>query len=459
MDWSKQKFAIIDIETTGGNAATGKTTEIAIYILQNGKVVDELVSLVDPEQAIPYFISNLTGIDDTMVSGAPKFYELAKEINRITQGAVFVAHNASFDYGFVKEEFKQLGFNYERKTLCTVKLSRKIIPGHASYSLGKLTDELGIILNNRHRASGDALATVELFKVLQKTNPKFIEDALKEKKFRFRHSYLKSDVIDNLPETSGLFYFLDKDKKIIYVEKSIDIKTKVISLLNSKNPKKQKIASFIRNVKFVETGSELISLIEENTIIRNHKPRFNSKPKPNRFLYGIYSFKDEKGYICFKVLKNSLKSSLVPFVSFNSEKQCRSRLSDLSMKYQLCQKLSGLSETAGPCFFYPLGECKGACVGEESVISYNKRAQKLIAQYLYVDEDFYLIERGRNMNEKTVILIESCMYKGYAYVPTDQIENLDFIKKELIEGENNIDVHKLIIAYIKKHSVLKKITF
>ncbi len=459
MDWSKQKFAIIDIETTGGNAATGKTTEIAIYILQNGELVDELVSLVNPEQGIPYFISNLTGIDDKMVRDAPKFYELAKEINRITEGAIFVAHNASFDYGFVKEEFNQLGFNYERKTLCTVQLSRKIIPGYASYSLGKLTDELGIVLNNRHRASGDALATVELFKLLQKTNPQLIEDALVEKKFRFKHRYIKSDIVDNLPETSGLFYLLDKDKNIIYVEKSIEIKSRVISLLNSKNSKKQKIASFIRDVKFIETGSELISLIEENTIIKNHKPRFNSKPKSNRFLYGIYSFKDEKGYICFRIRKNSSKSLSVPIVSFNSEKQCRSRLSDLTMKYQLCQKLSGLAETAGACFYYAIGECKGACIGQESVKAYNNRAQKLIAQYLYQDENFYLVERGRKMNEKTVILIESCVYKGYAYVPSNRVDDLDFIKEQLVEGENSVDIHKLIIAYIKKHSELKKIKF
>ncbi len=459
MDLSKQKFAIIDIETTGGNAVTGKTTEIAIYILQNGELVDELISLIDPEQPIPFFISNLTGIDDNMVSGAPKFYELAKEINRITEGAIFVAHNASFDYGFVKEEFKQLGFNYERKTLCTVKLSRTIIPGHASYSLGKLTDELGIVLNNRHRASGDALATVELFKILQRTKPELIKDALTEKKFRFKHQYLHSDIVDRLPETSGLFYFLDKDKKIIYVEKSIDIKTKVISLLNSKNQKKQKIVAVIRYVKFLETGSELISLIEENTIIWGHKPRFNNKPKANRFLYGIYSYKDEQGYICFKVEKNTPKSSLVPFVSFNSEKQCKSRLSDLVMKYQLCQNLSGLTETTGACFYYPLKECKGACVGEESVKSYNKRAQKLISKYLYVDENFYLIERGRQVNEKTVILIESCIYQGYAYIPMGKVNDLEYIKNNLIQGENNLDIHKLIIAYIKKHSELKKIKF
>jgi DNA polymerase III subunit epsilon len=160
-------YAIIDIETTGGSPKTERITEIAIFIHDGIRVVNEFVSLVNPQKDIPYFITNLTGITNEMVANAPKFYEIARTIVEMTENCIFVAHNAPFDYGFVREEFLSLGFDYERERLCTVRLSRKLIPGKRSYSLGNLCSDLGIHLNNRHRAAGDALATVKLFELLQ----------------------------------------------------------------------------------------------------------------------------------------------------------------------------------------------------------------------------------------------------------------------------------------------------
>lgn len=159
-------FSIIDIETTGQSAQTGRVTEIAIYVHNGVEVIDSFVSLVNPECHIPYFITKLTGIDNSMVVDAPKFYEIAKKIIEITQGTTFVAHNASFDYRFVQQEYLRLGYEYKRKTMCTVKLSRKYLPGHASYSLGKLCEDLKIRIDGRHRAGGDALATVQLFEII-----------------------------------------------------------------------------------------------------------------------------------------------------------------------------------------------------------------------------------------------------------------------------------------------------
>lgn len=159
-------YAIIDIETTGQSADKGKITEIAIFIHDGFRITDSFSSLVNPECYIPGFITRLTGIDNEMVKSAPRFYEIARQIVELTRDKVFVAHNASFDYRFVQEEFRQLGYNYQRKTMCTVKLGRKFIPGHKSYSLGKLCAELGISINGRHRAAGDALATVKLFELI-----------------------------------------------------------------------------------------------------------------------------------------------------------------------------------------------------------------------------------------------------------------------------------------------------
>lgn len=163
-------FTIIDIETTGNQYKYGHITEIAIYRHNGQRVTDSFSSLINPEIDIPYYITKLTGIDNEMVKNAPRFYEVAKKIVEITSNSIFVAHNVHFDYNFVKEEFNRLGFNYNRKTLCTVKLSRKLLPGHRSYSLGKLCSDLDIKINGRHRAEGDALATVKLFEIILKKN-------------------------------------------------------------------------------------------------------------------------------------------------------------------------------------------------------------------------------------------------------------------------------------------------
>jgi len=165
-------YTIIDIETTGQSYRDGKITEVALYRHNGIEIVDSFESLVNPECRIPYFITKLTGIDDEMVADAPKFYEIAKKIVEITAGAIFVAHNVSFDYKFIQEEFKRLGYDYNRKTMCTVKLSRKYFPGHPSYSLGKICTDLNIKIEGRHRASGDALATVELFEIIMKKHIK-----------------------------------------------------------------------------------------------------------------------------------------------------------------------------------------------------------------------------------------------------------------------------------------------
>ena len=159
-------YAIIDIETTGQSAAKGKITEIAIYLHNGYEITSSFSSLINPECYIPGFITSLTGIDNEMVKNAPKFYEVARQIVEITQDKIFVAHNVSFDYKFIQEEFRRLGYDYQRKTMCTVRMGRKYIPGYRSYSLGKICDELGISINGRHRAAGDALATTKLFEII-----------------------------------------------------------------------------------------------------------------------------------------------------------------------------------------------------------------------------------------------------------------------------------------------------
>ncbi|MFO7827201.1 MAG: 3'-5' exonuclease, partial [Bacteroidales bacterium] len=194
-------YAIIDIETTGLSPLRNKIIEIAIFIHDGQKIINEYSSLIHPECNISANITRLTGITNEMVADAPKFWEIAKDIVLLTEGKTFVAHNASFDYNFVRNEFKSLGYDFKREKLCTVQLSRKIIPKRKSYSLGKLCNELNIPVNGRHRAAGDALATVKLFELLLKTDPTLA--GLKSGKF----FNINTSIIKNLPDATGVYYF------------------------------------------------------------------------------------------------------------------------------------------------------------------------------------------------------------------------------------------------------------
>src|SRR5687767_3465301 len=216
------KFAIIDIETTGGTSHDSRITEIAIFIHDGKQVIDQFHSLVNPQQPIPRFITGLTGITDEMVEKAPLFEDIAEEIFLITADCVFVAHNVNFDYSFIREEFKNIGIDFKRKRACTVRLSRSIIPGYSSYSLGNICANLGIHINDRHRAVGDAEATVKLFEILLANDT----DGIIEKSVNVRSKeatippHLDKSVYENLPNETGVYYFYNGDGKIIYIGKA-----------------------------------------------------------------------------------------------------------------------------------------------------------------------------------------------------------------------------------------------
>ena len=270
-------FAIIDIETTGLKATTEKITEIAIYIYDGNQVIDRFVSLVNPERDIPYQITKITGITNQLVANAPKFYEIAKKIIEITENKIFVAHNAQFDYSFVKEEFKRLGYNYQRKTLCTVRLTRKLIPNLASYSLGNICQSLGISIMNRHRAAGDTEATVKLFEQLleidNSNKPLFANMKSPENGL---HPSFKEETIDKLPEKEGVYYFFNQYKQLIYCEKSSNIKKQVQAHFNNTStPKAIEMKSKITDIDYELTGNELIALLLKSDEIETHNPIYN----------------------------------------------------------------------------------------------------------------------------------------------------------------------------------------
>ncbi|MDB4497577.1 exonuclease domain-containing protein, partial [Flavobacteriaceae bacterium] len=319
-------YSVVDIETTGNGYKGQKITEISIFIFDGEKIIDEFTSLVNPEQKIPYFITNLTGITEAMVRTAPKFYEIAKKVAEITKDTVFVAHNVNFDYNIIRDEFKSLGFDFKRKKLCTVRLSRKIIPGLASYSLGNICSAEGIEIAARHRAKGDAEATVELFRRLIKRDQKFTINSFLNAKSREATlpPLLDKQVVDTLPERHGVYYFKNEQKEVIYVGKANNIKQRVISHFYDKKKKERTMCLEIADISYTETGSELIALLHESAEIKHLYPKFNRAQRKAGEAVGLFSYEDQKGIL--HLAFNRLKLTPNPIMKFYSMAACRSVL-------------------------------------------------------------------------------------------------------------------------------------
>ncbi len=345
-------YAIIDIETTGGSSRIEKITEIAIYQHDGTRVTGEFVSLVNPERNIPYFITSLTGITNEMVEEAPRFYEIAKTIVELTEGRTFVAHNARFDYSFIREEFKSLGFNFKRNVFDTVALSRKLFPGHRSYSLGNICHDLNISINGRHRAAGDALATVRLFELLMGKDCEINGSKsvlLKNTRVSKLHPGLDISKIDDIPEEPGIYYFYNEKRDLIYIGKSRNLQQRISThLSNNTTNRAMEMRDLIADISWEVTGSELIALLKESSEIKENKPVFNRAQRRTGFNWGIFSFVDENDYINYRY--GNLDNDESPVSVFSSKEKARAKLNSIVERYSLCQKLSGLYETDG-CLF------------------------------------------------------------------------------------------------------------
>lgn len=451
-------FAIIDIETTGGNSKSDKITDICIIIHDGLTVVDKFTSLINPERYISPYITKLTGITNDMVKDAPKFYEVAKQIVEFTEGKIFVAHNVEFDYGFIKQEFKSLGYNYEREKLCTVKLSRKLMPGFNSYSLGNICTRLGIENKARHRAEGDAVATAELFNILlaEKSKNKFFQKQGIEELNSLRIDKVKENIIKKLPEETGVYYFLDKYNQVIYVGKSKNIRNRGLGHLTATAVKTKKMLLQLYDVDYVVTGSEMLSLIHENNEIKRILPLFNRSNKIPLFTHHLrYEYAD--GILNFQI-KESDPANQNVIRSFANYFAAREYLNNLIQQHHLCLRYCGIDDNTGPCFNYQIRECYGVCHSEESANDYNLRAQKVINEFLYPHSNMLIIEEGRNAGELCFLKIKEHAYYGFSYldrtdIPNNPLEIFESIKK----GERNLDTDYIIQTYLKKNKFVKTV--
>ena len=451
-------YAILDIETTGGKYNEEGITEIAIYKFDGHDVVDQFISLVNPEREIQPFVVNLTGINSNMLRSAPKFYEVAKRIVEITKDCIVVAHNAQFDNRILKTEFKRLGFEFERKTLCTVELAKDLIPDQASYSLGKLVRSMGIPVTDRHRASGDALATVKLFKMLlaKDTSKNIIQQSIKlSPKHKLAPRLL--DIIEKMPSITGVYYMHKADGDIIYIGKSKNIKKRINQHFTNTNQKSKKLQALVATVSYEATGSELVALLKESEEIKRNKPIYNRALRRNIFTHALYSFKDENGYINLKIdIADGRKK---PITTFSNRQSGKSFITKAVEDYNLCQKLSGLYKTKTSCFNFDIKTCNGACIEKELPEIYNKRADVLINKNSYQNKNMVIIDKGRAVDERSAILIENGVFKGLGYFNLNyQINNIAILESIITPMENNRDTQHIIQSYLRKNKRLKIIT-
>ncbi|MGJ8759071.1 MAG: exonuclease domain-containing protein [Polaribacter sp.] len=448
-------YTVVDIETTGNGYKGSKITEISIFVFDGKKVIDEFTSLVNPEQNIPAFITNLTGITNAMVRNAPKFYEIAKKVTEITQDTIFVAHNVNFDYNIIQEEFKNLGFDFKRKKLCTVRLTRKIMPGLSSYSLGNICTHENIPIIGRHRAKGDAEATTELFRRLIERDDNFTINSFLNPKSRQATlpPLLDKKVVDNLPETFGVYYFKNIEKEIIYVGKANNIKQRVISHFYDKKKKEQTMCMETADISFTKTGSELLALLHESAEIKHRYPKFNRAQRRAGEAIGLFSYEDQKGII--HLAYNRLKLAPNPIMKYYTVAECRNHLETLCKEFELCPKYCHLQTNVASCFHYQLKECKGVCCNKESVEDYNKRVKEAIKSVGIGAENLVIKETGRTENEVGFALILDGIYKGFGYVDIHQAEPLEnpedyqfFVEPK----KDNRDIQRIIAAYLKKQN-------
>ncbi len=443
------RYSVIDIETTGGRAGVGRITEIAIYIMEGREIVNEFVSLVNPECRIPPYISRLTGITDEMVANAPRFFEIARDIVEITGQTIFVAHNAPFDYTFVQKEFEGLGYQYEREVICTVRLSRKIIPGHRSYSLGRLCEELGIPLSDRHRASGDARATALLLKHLIDCRGEYIIPS-EDFDARSLHPDLDLNKVRSLPQASGIYFFHNTDKDVIYIGKSRNIRKRVCSHLSAKGKRNLQMKAQLSDVSFELTGSDLVALLKESDEIKQRKPHFNRAGRSTRFNWGIFTFHDRRGYQRFFIDRIKGGPSQ-PIDAFSTRENAAKALSKWVYEHGLCRQLSGLENNSGACFNYSVNQCNGACVGGEAFLEYNTKAAKMLEKLNFYTPDFVIFDQGRSAEEKSFIWIEKNVLRGFGWLSTDDvILNPSQLEGHISGGNDNRDSQQIIRSWLKK---------
>ncbi len=427
----KKTYSIIDIETTGGYRNGNKITEIAIINFDGKQILEEYSTLINPQINIPFTITRLTGITNEMVADAPKFYEVAKKIVQMTEGNIFVAHNVFFDYNFIKHEFSELGFNFKRDKLCTVRLARKFLPGHSSYSLGKICHDLGIEITARHRAMGDAKATVELLKMILAKKDFGSEQFVESKKISLPKNVDRKS-FEALPSKPGVYYFYDLTGNLLYVGKSKEIKKRVSSHFrpDMKRKKDIELKNAIAHIDFTVLGSELAALLFEGSQINELKPRFNTALKGSHFPIRVSL---SKASAVHALKKSSQVNEGSELYSFKNKKNAQTFINSIYQSFLNVDEDSLEFENRKNQFIEKFG-----------VDLFNNFLSSNLNRLIPKKDSFMLKLNGRIRGEVCFLIVEKFIPKKLVFLSED---------KEVVPLRSTPQMQRLLYNYIKKYKL------
>ena len=445
-------YAIVDIETTGGYAAANGIIEIAIQVFDGQEVVETFETLVNPGQNIPRYIQAFTGIDNDMVADAPYFEEIAEKVFTLLQSNIFVAHNVNFDHSFIKNHLQAYGYTLNVKKLCTVRLSRQIFPGYPSYSLGNLCHSLGIDLENRHRAGGDAAATVTLFKLLldNDANGAIASSLQRNSKEQMLPPNVPKAHFEALPALPGIYYFHDQKGKVIYVGKAKNIRQRVNSHFSTNSDSRQR-QNFMRHayaITFQATATELMAAILESTEIKRLWPPFNTSQKKPEDVYGIFVYEDQNGYMRLAIEKKRKNAN--PIYTFHYKVDGHGVVKKLMKDFNLCPRLCFIQTDNEACTGIVEAYCFGACEKKESPEAYNKRVLEAIAS-LTRRPTYLVLDKGLTEKEISCIMVVNGSFFGMGYLPRDFSDTTpDAIKDYIKPYKENSYIRTLLNAHLAK---------
>ena len=429
-------LAIVDVETTGAHPAWDRVTEIAVVEVNEGDVVSEWSTLLNPGAPIPAAIQALTGITNDMVAGAPAFEDLAREIYERLDGRVFVAHNARFDYGFLRHEFERAGLRFHARTLCTVKLSRRLYPDYRRHSLDSLIERHGIELGTsgtgRHRALGDARAVWEFLRVAENEQgaERMQEVARNLSKLPALPPHIERSAVDAIPEAPGVYLFYGGGDALLYVGKSVAMRSRVLQHFSGdlNSPREQQIARELRRIEWRRTCGELGALLLEARLVKDLKPAFNRHLKESS---GLSAFAFDSKDLCL-VNAEEINSETLPFLHgiFRSRRSALHALRELAAEHGLCLQTLGFERARkGACFRHQIQRCSGVCAGKESPHQHLARVGAALARLKLPAWPWRgpvgVIERDAERDATEVHVVDQWCWLGTAQNDTEVSELLD----------------------------------
>lgn len=452
-------LAFVDIETTGSTASGDRIIEIGVLRVENGEVKQVLNTLINPNTYLEPFISDMTGIKPEELKKAPTFREKMEDIYEILDGCIFVAHNARFDYGFIRNEFKRHGYTYTANVLCTVKLSRMLFPEHMKHNLDVIMERFELVCEDRHRAYGDAKVVWDFIQKIASDYthlPLFdtINHLIREPSLP-RH--LQYEQIDHLDEIPGVYIFYDASNHPLYIGKSKSLRNRILSHFSgdSSSPTEMIISQQVQRIETIPTAGELGALILEAQLIKEKKPMYNRKLRGLEKMTLMKQTKNEQGYysVVLKEVDTIDVNDLQGVLHISKSKQAsKNLLNNLCKEHGLCKKIMGLEKTNTTCFNYKIGKCDGACAGIEDVESYNAKFEKVF-ENLRVPEWPY---RGPIMvteKDKNREITEVFLFNNWCCLAKLNEHDVNKLSESSFIHEFDYDTYKILKLFLRKNMI------